>query len=147
MFPFYTIWKHQKTLGRYGFIVKTAMSFVPCKGPSITTYAIFFWKTNISNPLIRAYMGVRNVSFSVNFAYILNGWHIIKLTHVRISSRFISLKFRMAISCFILISNLNYTWFTLLVYLTSDNRHKSTFSCYYLLFIKRTLFVLNTDLS
>ena len=35
-------------------------------------------KTNISNPLIRtrksAYQGVRNVSFSENFAYVLHGW-------------------------------------------------------------------------
>ena len=37
-----------------------------------------FPKTNISNPLILtrtcAYQGVRNVSFSENFAYVLNGW-------------------------------------------------------------------------
>ena len=37
-----------------------------------------FRKTNISNPLIRAracaYQGVRNVSFSESFAYVLNGW-------------------------------------------------------------------------
>ena len=37
-----------------------------------------FRKTNISNPLIRtrtcAYQGVRNVSFSENFAYVLNAW-------------------------------------------------------------------------
>ena len=35
-------------------------------------------KTNISKALIRtrtrAYQGVRNVSFSENFAYVLNGW-------------------------------------------------------------------------
>ena len=37
-----------------------------------------FLKCNIYNPLIRtrtyAYQGVRNVSFSENFAYVLNGW-------------------------------------------------------------------------
>ena len=36
-----------------------------------------FRKTNISNPLIRtrtcAYQGVRNISFSENFPYVLNG--------------------------------------------------------------------------
>ena len=47
-------------------------------GPSIKYVRKFFRKTNISNPLIRtrtcAYQGVRNVSFSENFAYVLNGW-------------------------------------------------------------------------
>ena len=37
-----------------------------------------FPKTNISNLLIHtrtcAYQGVRNVSFSEDFAYVLNGW-------------------------------------------------------------------------
>ena len=37
-----------------------------------------FRKTNISYPLIctrtYAYQGVKNVSFSENFAYVLNGW-------------------------------------------------------------------------
>ena len=37
-----------------------------------------FWKTNISYPLIRkrtcTYQGVRNVSFSENFMYVLNEW-------------------------------------------------------------------------
>ena len=48
------------------------------KGPSIRYIRKIFRKTNISNLLIRtctcAYQGVRNVSFSVNFAYVLNGW-------------------------------------------------------------------------
>ena len=42
-----------------------------------------FWKTNISNPLIRtctcAYYEVRNVSFSEDFAYVLNLW---PLSHI-----------------------------------------------------------------
>ena len=46
------------------------------KGPSIKYVRKIFRKTNISNPLIRthscAYQGVRNVSFSENFAYVLN---------------------------------------------------------------------------
>ena len=40
-----------------------------------------FRKTNISYPLIRthtcAYQGVRNISFSDNFAYVLSGWPFI----------------------------------------------------------------------
>ena len=47
------------------------------KGTSIKYVRKIFRKTNISNPLIRtrtcAYQGVRNVSFSENFAYVLNG--------------------------------------------------------------------------
>ena len=47
------------------------------KGPSIKWVRKIFRKTNSSNPLIRirtcAYQGVRNVSFSENFAYVLNG--------------------------------------------------------------------------
>ena len=39
-----------------------------------------FRKTNIWNPPIRtrscSYQGVRNVSFSENFAYVLNGWSV-----------------------------------------------------------------------
>ena len=46
------------------------------KGSSIKYARKIFQKTNISNPLIRtrtcAFLGVRNVSFSENFAYILN---------------------------------------------------------------------------
>ena len=51
--------------------------FVPVKGSFIKYVRKIFRKTNISNPLIRtrtcAYQGVRNVSFSENFAYVLNG--------------------------------------------------------------------------
>ena len=46
-------------------------------GLSIKYIRKIFQKTNISEPLIRtrtcAYQGVRNVSFSENFAYVLNG--------------------------------------------------------------------------
>ena len=49
-----------------------------CNGLSIKNVRKIFRKINISNPLIRtrtcAYQGVRNVSFSGNFAYVLNGW-------------------------------------------------------------------------
>ena len=45
-----------------------------------------FRKTNISYPLIRTrtceYQGVRNVSFSENFAYLLNGWTLRNLIAV-----------------------------------------------------------------
>ena len=48
------------------------------KGSSITYDRKIFRKTNISNPLTRtrtcAYQRNRNVSFSGNFAYIINGW-------------------------------------------------------------------------
>ena len=53
------------------------------RGHSLSTYAKFPEKkpTNISNPLIRtrtcAYQGDKNVSFSENFAYVLNGWFLI----------------------------------------------------------------------
>ena len=47
------------------------------KGPSFKYVRKIFRKTNSSNPLIRtptsAHQGVRNVSFSENFAYVLNG--------------------------------------------------------------------------
>ena len=50
------------------------------KGPSIKYVYKIFRRTNISNPLMRtrmrAYQGVRNVSFSANFAYVLNGWPV-----------------------------------------------------------------------
>ena len=40
-----------------------------------------FPKTNISNPVIRkrtcSYRGVRNISLLENFAYVLNGWHLV----------------------------------------------------------------------
>ena len=46
-----------------------------------------FRKTNISNPLICtrtcAYQGVRNVSFSGNFAYVLNGWPLLPYSYLR----------------------------------------------------------------
>ena len=32
-------------------------------------------------------MGVRNISFSENFAYVLNGWSILKLTKVKTLTR------------------------------------------------------------
>ena len=52
------------------------------KGPSIKYVRKIFQKTNISNPLIRTrtreYQRVRNVSFSENFAYVLNGWPLMK---------------------------------------------------------------------
>ena len=48
------------------------------KGPSIKYVRKIFRKTNIANPLVRrrtcAYQGVKNVSFSENFTYVLNGW-------------------------------------------------------------------------
>ena len=47
------------------------------RGPLFSTYTKFSKKTNISYPLIRtrtcAYQEVRNVSFSENFVYVLNG--------------------------------------------------------------------------
>ena len=49
---------------------------------SFSTYAKFSEKTNISHPLIRtrtcAYQGERNVSFSENFAYVLNESSLMK---------------------------------------------------------------------
>ena len=46
-------------------------------GSSIKYVRKIFRKTDISNPLIRtrtcAYQGVKNVSFSEDFAYLLNG--------------------------------------------------------------------------
>ena len=48
------------------------------EGSSIKYVRKIFRKTNISNPPTRthqcAYKGVRNVSFSGNFAYVFNGW-------------------------------------------------------------------------
>ena len=48
------------------------------KRSSIKYGGKIFRKTNISNSLIStrtcAYQGVRNVSFSEDFAYVLNGW-------------------------------------------------------------------------
>ena len=52
-------------------------------GSSIKYVRKIFRKTNISNPLKRtptyAYQGVRNVSFSENFAYALNGWLFVRV--------------------------------------------------------------------
>ena len=54
------------------------------QGSSIEYARKIFRKTNISYPLIRtrtcAYQGVRNVSFSENFAYVLNAWALSKLS-------------------------------------------------------------------
>ena len=51
------------------------------KGSSIKYVRKIFQKTNISIPLIRTrtcvYQGIRNASFSENFAYVLNGWPLI----------------------------------------------------------------------
>ena len=51
------------------------------KGPSIKYVRKIFRETNISSSLIRtrtcAYQGVSNISFSENFAYVLNGWPLI----------------------------------------------------------------------
>ena len=51
------------------------------KGSFIYYVLKFFRKTNISYSLIRtrscAYQGVRNISFSKNFAYVLNKWSLI----------------------------------------------------------------------
>ena len=48
------------------------------RGSSIKYVRKIFRKTDISNPLIRrrtcTYQGVKNVSFSEDFAYLLNGW-------------------------------------------------------------------------
>ena len=43
------------------------------KGPSIKYERKVFRKTNISNPMVRTHQRVRNVSFSENFAHVLNG--------------------------------------------------------------------------
>ena len=50
------------------------------KGSSIKYVRKIFRKTNISNPLIHTrtcvYQGVRNISFSENFTYVLNRWSL-----------------------------------------------------------------------
>ena len=50
-------------------------------GSSIKCVRKMFRQTNGSNPLIRtrtcAYQGARNISFSENFAYVLNGWPLL----------------------------------------------------------------------
>ena len=54
------------------------------RGSTISKNKNIFQKTNISYPLIRtrmcAYEGVRKVSFSKNFAYLLNGWSVFSNT-------------------------------------------------------------------
>ena len=56
---------------------KEQRELVRCQGTIHLVSAEIFRKTNISYPLIRtrtwAYQGVRNVSFSENLAYALNG--------------------------------------------------------------------------
>ena len=51
---------------------------VSLRGYPLSTYPIFSEKLSISNPLIRtrtcAYQRFRNVSFSEDIAYVLNGW-------------------------------------------------------------------------
>ena len=58
-------------------ILQCLCKYFDKKGSSIKYVRKIFQKTNISNPLIRirmcAYQGVRNISFSEDFAYVLNG--------------------------------------------------------------------------
>ena len=58
-------------------ILQCLCKYFDKKESSIKYVRKIFQKTNISNPLIRirtcAYQGVRNISFSENFAYVLNG--------------------------------------------------------------------------
>ena len=55
-------------------------------GSTIKYVCKIFRKTNISNVLIPtrtcAYRGVRNLSFSKNFAYVLNGWPLSRITRI-----------------------------------------------------------------
>ena len=59
-------------------MIPFSLSALCIKGPFIHYIRKIFRKTNISNPLIRthtcAYQGVTNVSFSENFACVLNKW-------------------------------------------------------------------------
>ena len=63
-----------------GYVTNTTQSHAErmTLGPPIKYGRKIFRKTNISNLLIHtrtcAYQGVRNVSFSENFAHVLNGW-------------------------------------------------------------------------
>ena len=63
-------------MGNYQFFVRGFQELLLGWGSSIKYVHKIFRKTNISNPLIRtrtcAYQGVRNVSFSENFACVLN---------------------------------------------------------------------------
>ena len=56
--------------------------FVLNKGSSIKYIRKIFRKTNTSNLQIRtrtrAHQGVRNVNFSENFVFVLNGWSLSK---------------------------------------------------------------------
>ena len=58
--------------------INQLISITHAMGLSIKYVRKIFWKTNISNSVIRtrtcAYQGVRNVSFPENFVYVLNGW-------------------------------------------------------------------------
>ena len=58
-------------------ILQCLCKYFDKKGSFIKYVRKIFQKTNISNPLIRirtcAYQGVRNISFSEDFAYVLNG--------------------------------------------------------------------------
>ena len=80
-------------------ITKTSFTVLACKvsrpcikrlsidyGLTIKYVRKIFRKTNMSNPLIRtstcAYQGVRNVSFSENFAYVLNGWLFMTFSYI-----------------------------------------------------------------
>ena len=80
--PLCDAWK-MKTGVKYGlfFLINLrlgakVLTYIRFRDHPISTYAKFFRKTNISHPLIRtnkcAYQGVRNVSFSVNLACVLN---------------------------------------------------------------------------
>ena len=81
-------------------ITKTSFTALACKvrsrpcmkglginyGSSIKFVREIFRKTNISNPLILtstcAYQGVRKVSFSENFAYVLNGLPFMTFSYI-----------------------------------------------------------------
>ena len=66
-------------------------NWIPIKGSSIKYVRKIFRKTNISKPLIRtgtcAYQGVRNVIFSENFAYILNGWTLNAIIRINLTMK------------------------------------------------------------
>ena len=77
-------WKKKKNSVGFLFTLHYLNSYMR---PSIKYVRKNFRKTNISNSLIRTrtcvYKGVRNVSFSESFAYVLNGWPLsaLKLLH------------------------------------------------------------------
>ena len=82
------VWFSIFTEGRLTFITQ----FIGNKAKGRISKRVFqekkvrqiFRKTNIFYPLIRirtcAYQGVRNVSFSKSFAYVLSGWTLAKFT-------------------------------------------------------------------